>query len=68
MWFLTVLGRKNARFFARSSLGIKDFLFRMAQTIISSNKDLSETKTLLKFLGIGSAEHRTPALRGIAEH
>ena len=23
------------------------------------NKDLSETKTLLKFLGIGSAEHMT---------
>ena len=35
MWFLTVLGRKNTRFFARSSLGIKEFLFRMAQTIIS---------------------------------
>ena len=34
MWFLTVWGRKNARFFSRSSLGIKEFLFHYVQTII----------------------------------
>ena len=34
MWFLTVLGRKNTRFFARSSLGIKEFIFHYVRTII----------------------------------
>ena len=34
MWFLTVLGRKNTRFFARSFLGFKEFLFHYVRTII----------------------------------